>query len=509
MDSKILSNSKWLLAEKTVGLGSTLLVTPWVLRTVGLETWGAWVILNSIGSYISLGQFGLYGAIDKYIAECRALSPVQNQKKVAYTAWIMLGFLGVTLAIVGYFIGPPAFAFLTQSSVDPRSAFAVRWFVTLVAFELVNRGITAVANGFQRFDLTSRILILSRIVHIGTLLIVLPRIGGIYSLLLAISIQAACSFLLGVITVHYLLRGIPLSLKHFEFSMCRKFLRFGANLQVSFISSWISQNFDKFLLARWANLELVAIYDIGSRLAFLIRSFPIVIFQVLVPRVSELDAQGKRNEVLALYYRSTSFSFAIGCIFVVTLFPVASEILTIWLRKPVSPLSVFTFRTLLVSSMFTLVAGPGSSIGKGKGQMKPEVISNILVASLNILLSIILFMLIGFKGIVFGTMASYLIGTIVFLLLFHNQIDIAFATFLRTVFSKPLFLTSILVVGGIFLRKSARTSFHFPAALMEEIVIATLWFFLSGGIFLYLHRKRFGIQLRKSGHEPIHFSENS
>jgi len=140
------------------------------------------------------------------------------------------------------------------------------------------------------------------------------------------------------------------------------------------------------------------VYDIGSRLIMFLKDIPSFLYSVVIPRTSELHALDNKEGLQKLYASGTKYLSIICIGFIPLLFPVAANILAIWMRAEANPLSVYVFQVLLVSTMFYITTGLGTSIAAGMGKPGLNALSNSVMVIVNMFFSIALYFVFRAQG---------------------------------------------------------------------------------------------------------------
>src|SRR5688572_2913004 len=93
--SSLLRNvlSNWLVLA--IGIVYTFVVTPIVVRSLGIEGYGIWSFLNGLLAYSELLYLGLGSAVVKYVAQYRARNDVAGINRLASVVGSIYGLLGL------------------------------------------------------------------------------------------------------------------------------------------------------------------------------------------------------------------------------------------------------------------------------------------------------------------------------------------------------------------------------------------------------------------------------
>src|SRR5262249_16133486 len=71
---------------KLITLGIWFFLTPFILHQLGPTGYGIWILVGSVVAYGALLNFGMTGAIVKYIAEHRAKGESEQAQSLVATA---------------------------------------------------------------------------------------------------------------------------------------------------------------------------------------------------------------------------------------------------------------------------------------------------------------------------------------------------------------------------------------------------------------------------------------
>jgi O-antigen/teichoic acid export membrane protein len=494
MKSKsVLQNTFWVTIEKAFLSISSLLLTPFVISILGLKVYGYWVILLSITNYFLLAQFGLSASFQKYIAEYRAKDDFPSIRRLVCTSFytlLLIAIIIILLALVLYKVIFNIFQDIT--SIESLFSMFV-WLISITCFNLIGQVFIAVPRGFQRFDISSILSIISRVIYIIIVVAALLKLRNIYSLVLAMLGSSFILIVLNIIASFKILPKVSFNLKFFDIKILRTMYTYGLKIQASYIASWIALNFDKLLIAYFLNPASVAIYDIGSKLVMFVRDIPMMLFTVLVPKTSELSARNELEKIKELYIQGTKYLTALSIGSIVLLYPIANEVLLVWLNNKVelSQISVYVFRVLLIGSMFNVISGVGSSVAKGIGKPENETYANITMALLNVILSYLFFLNFGIKGIVWGTTAAFIISAIIFFFLVNNVIKISQPYFFKEVLAKPVLINLVIISLLIVSLNFYKNYFHVRSATLLENIFIIIICIIIGSAFLLFSNKLF------------------
>ncbi len=456
MKSKtVVQNTLYSLVEKIFLALTTFFLIPYIISKVGMKEYGVWVLFLSVSSYVTLVQFGLSASFEKYIAQFNALYQTGKLNELVVTSLYTLLGIGALMFIVVAAVSQPLFTGILKIPFDARYSVPFLWIIGATAVSLPVQVFAAIPRGFLRFDMSSMVSIAARATEVVVTVIALRSYHGVAAMAWGVCASNAVYLVLTIVVASRLLRGIPLHVRLFSRSMLKELYGFGINMQVSFFTMWVVQNVDKLIIGKVLGVGSVAVYDIGSKIVSLLRQTAGVLFFIAIPKTSELNAQNRHARLVAAYSRGSqlvaAFSIGMGGL----LFPVAGDVLRLWLHRQPDPASTLIFRILIAGVTIHLVTGLGSSVARGIGRPILETYSNTVIACLNIGLSLLFFWQGGISGIAWGTSVACILGTVVFLALINKALAVRNIAFILKVFTLPIIVNVVLATAGSLIRQSS------------------------------------------------------
>ena len=481
-------NSFFSLLDKTYTSITGVVLIPFIVHHLGLQTYGIWVLLVTVSGYFGLGNFGIPFAFEKYIAQYMARRDFTSLKRFIVTSFYACSVLAALTFIIPYLGAPFIFHFLLKNDSLHQYVSIFSLLVLNLSLSLVSMIFIAIPRGFQRFDISSIISIAGRTLFVAITIIFFLKGFGLYALILAqFGFWACVTFFSMMVSVQHV-PGINLLPRFFSWTMCTMLFGFGIKMQVSLVSTIIMQSFDKLVIAYFLDARMVAVYDIGSRLVMFLKDIPSFLYSAVIPRTSELHALDIRDNLEKLYVSGTKY-LSIICIGIIpVLFPVAQNIMTVWMRTAVDPFSVYVFQILLVSTMFFVTTGLGTSIATGMGRPSLSALSNMVMMAVNMVFSIAFYFVFGAKGIVWGTALGLIANTTVCFYLLNKWMRIKQAPFWKTTFGVPC-LVNAVILGTVFFLKIVFARFHGPevfgAGFNYSIIMLNVFAAVALSAFIY------------------------
>lgn len=430
---------------------SNLFLLPFIVHQLGDIYYGnIWVIIGALTAYMGLIDLGTSMAFVKFISEYHTKGDRTSLLEVINTG---IGFylaVGSVLLLVTWFAGE---AILTLVGVPPGvmadAVFVLR--VGMLVFVIANvvSPLTSVMFGIQRMDINSYVSIGTQAVSIlGTIFVLLSGYG-VRGLILNNLVVVLLNALLHSWFAFRKVPVLKLGIRHCKLSMVKRFVGYGANLQVSKLAQVILFQTDRILCLRFFGAGTATYYDIGARLNSTGRAVGLLSVSALIPAVAELDALQHREKIMTLYKRGSKYIAVIACFLFLFIGLFAPEILRVWFWDDKYLAAVGIVRVLAFGYFFNILTGVASSLAAGVGKTDFDRRYGIFASIFNLVATVVLLFVLGPIGIALGTSLSLMLGALYYIALFHGYMKVRSMEVLR-LFGRPI-LTALIAGAAAFL----------------------------------------------------------
>ncbi len=439
-------NARAAAAEKVIFSLIGFLLVPLIVAKAGVEKYGYWTLLLSITANYALLQGSISLSFDRFIAARAAARDHEGVCCIVGTSfYIMLALGAVIFSIVAIF-ARPIVDFFTESPLKLQYPWLLVQLTAVSVLQMLMQVFFAVPRGLQHYASLAKHLVGARVVYAAIIVIGLYSGYGLNALLSGLLGYCILALLSGMQLTSRFIGSLPLSFRYFSRDCLREIFGFGVRLQVSNIASWLSLHFDKLIIGKALTIEHVAYYEMATRLVYAIRQLPFLVFQVVVPRASELNEKGSFPALRSLYLSGTAAIAMFSALCIGALVLNADGLLSLWLRKAAPSLSAYTFVIILIGASVHICSGFGSSILRGANRPGPEMKANAIMAATNVMLSTVLLMLFGYRGVVVGTLAAFMVTPIPILDSANQYLEVKWEVLIRQALLPP-FMIAIFAVG--------------------------------------------------------------
>jgi len=466
------------------GLIVSLLLTPFLIRSLGNEAYGIWILATSFSAasgYLSLLDFGVQTSIVKFVAEHHARLEFKALNEVVSAAFLLFtGLGGIGAAGLSAFAG----LFLIRVfHIPAHLADAARLLLWLLAaqtlFEFPGFIFSAVLEGLQRYDLLSFIE-MGRLAIYALLVFVLLSWGygvialGLVTLLIAIARAAvmglACRRLLP--SLHFVWRQ--------RRETYRQILRFSGKIFALRINAVIYNQMDKIIIGALLTSTLLTDYDIANKVNKLVLTSLTLINPLMIPAASQLKAQEDDIRLQELFLKGTKYTIALCLPLAIFAIVLAEPIIRCWIG-PAYVHDAGITRLYLLYLLYTAATAVGYNMMIGMGQIGPLLGIQSAITAINLIASVVLVNFVGLSGVIWGTLIGNALGWYPYMRHFLSTLDITWERFWREVVWRTYPLAALFAA---FLY--AVSWLYVPHNLMEIAAMGGAGLAIYAGLFYWL-----------------------
>jgi O-antigen/teichoic acid export membrane protein len=467
---RFLTNVLWSWTGVAASFFSGIIIPPFVLRRLGTEHLGIWNTIFSILEYFWFFDLGLQSAITNFCARFLALGDSRRINEVISTALFYFSLIGVTIMCIAPVLAQWAPGFYKVHPED-RSEFA-----TLVTMTGVSWGLCimlhmflSALDGFQRFDLSSRIAVLQ---------VVLRSVGYFIALSMGKGLICMAGVFIGTQMLGYVLyflsfrRAFPdlrIQRSLIKWSIFREIFRYGIKSFIASNSTLVLQQSGTQAVSSNLGQTMVGYY--GVPLKFLQQAIDAVSRIGMVTRSSaaELTAMGRRESVIALGVYSNRYSLTLftplACFLLVYGHPLISR----WMNATVAEYSAPLLPVFLLSYGLVL-AGQFNSSSLLFGVNAHGKYARALVIEAALYVGALVYVVPRYGILGAAWTAAVLMIAVRGLYtpwLVSRALDTSFISYMRGIYVRPL-LTGVPVVALSWLMKNT----VLPGRTWPELIIA-------------------------------------
>lgn len=466
----------------------SLIVTPMILNMLGASEYGLYNLSSSIISYLSLLTLGLGSSYMRFYS----IQHEEDEKKLGnlnalyIVTFIIIGAVALALGIV---MSKNVGLFLNDTYSLEEHEIAKKLFLLLTL---------NLALSFPFSVFTSYITSQEQFIYLKTISIVKTVVSPIVSLsalyygygsvgLVATTILISVSIDLVNIYYSIIKLRMPIDFRGIPFTNLKNVFAFSSFIVINNLVDQLNWQTDKVILGKIINGEAVALYGIGATINGLYVTVSSTIANVFTPRINLIVAQKRKNykQILTkLMVDVGSLQFVILMLILTGFIFFGRQFILLWVGEEYAK-AYYVAALLMAPATIALIQNVGIEIQRAMNMHKFRSVAYLIIAVINVLVSIVLCYRWGVIGVSLGTTISLVIGN-GFLInyYYHYKMGLNMKYFWGEIIKIVPALLPPCIVGFLFLHTDFPTYYH----LLGAISIYSLAY----GICVYLFAYRFG-----------------
>lgn len=387
--NKLIHNALYNIVTPVVISIIGFFMIPFLVKSLGAEIYGIWILVGSIFRYRNMMSLGLNSAVNRYIPVYLAKGDDEGIQRVISTSSFL--FFIVTLLLLAatvvlyikvgvWFAIRPELIGVTQILILVVGVgFAVG--VLFQAFQ-------GVLSGFQRYDIINIAILLPIIIRTVLLVVFLSQGYGLITVgVLYVASEIAIRFLQFLYFL-IMFRKIPISIRGIDFSLLREMLFYGVNTFLYAMGALIIYKSSDIIIGVFLTTSDITKYSVVTMIVMLLSQFGLMFTRGIKPAISELDARddtAKIREIALLTQKYVLIVLIPSASFLIIM---GRQFLEIWMGKDFGALS--TILILLTIAQFLRLAQHSNFIVLvGKGEHKVFGILMALTALAVVILAVV------------------------------------------------------------------------------------------------------------------------
>lgn len=389
-----------------VVLGANILISfflmPFLVHSLGDRWYGVWTIVGMFMGYYGFLDFGLSGAVSRFVARASGTKDHVEMNTIINTSLALFCGIGLISLIVslGVAVGSPFFIDDRQEAILFSKVMVIMGISVGLGFPM--HAFAGVLISKVRYDLSASLRLFKLFTRAGLMVYFIGRGHGIMAMaLITFSVDIA-GYIIQFYFVKSVFPEISFGRRWFQKTRIKTLFNYSKYSVLNNLADHLKFKVDSFVIAGFLNASLVTHYYIAGRLIEYFSQFMQKAVGTLTPVFSQYegrgDFEGIRKWLLSGTRISTMLSFFVGS----SLIFYGKAFIERWMGTGYE--SSYTVLVLLSSAMiFDLMQTPGVGALFGISKHKYYAIANCVEAVLNLAFSLILVRYYGIIGVALGT----------------------------------------------------------------------------------------------------------
>ncbi len=467
------------------------LLAPYIVRTLGDEVYGAWVLIGSLVGYLGLLDVGVRSAVTKYIATHHAARDHDEAGRVASAALVFFGASGLlAVGVSALMAGALLPRFDVPPSLGPVASLVLVLSGVTIAITLVTGVFGGIVVGVQRFDrmngLSIAVALLRAAATVGALELGSGLVGLTLVQLATAGIQGAATWVMS--------RGLYPELRVWRRDWGRGHLRtlftFGVTSTLLNASAMLIDYSTSAVIGAFLSVAAITPFAIAANLCFYARQVISGVSHIVGPMAGALEGRRELDRARGVLIAALRFGTLAVAPVVAVFLVQGGAFIALWMgpeyRAEGGPVLFVLGLSVLTFASFQVLTSAMIGLNRHRGM----VAAFLLEAAANVALSIVLVREIGLVGVAWGTTLPRLANCLVFGPLYaRRQLGVAVSSYLWQGILRPSLAMVPFAAAGLWLESAwpARSMLVFFVQLLGILPLAAAGVWL---IALEPHERR-------------------
>lgn len=425
--------------------------TPILTNMLGQSEYGLYSLVNTIMSYLTILDLGFGNAIIIYTTKYKNAGDKEKENKLHGMFLIIYTIIGIVATLLGIILYLNTEKVFSNSMSISEIATAKK----LILILTFNMAITfpfsifsSIITAYEKF-IFAKVLNIVRIILMPAIMIPLLFLG--YKSVALVIVLTILN--IGVLLSNFIYCKKKLSIKMNFKNMDRKLL-----VEIFCFSFWIFLNtivyklnwsVDEFILGTVSGTVSVAIYSVANQLHTIYSSFAECISNILLPKVTKMEANYATDEEYSnIFIRVGRLQFFVMALILSGFVIYGNEFITkCWVGEQYAD-SYIIACILMIPLFVPLIQNVGLNILQVKNKYKYRTIVCLIIAVVNVIISIPLAMKLGGIGSAIGTALSMFVGQVIIMNWYYwKKIKLDIPRFWKNIFILSIPLIGVMIIG--------------------------------------------------------------
>lgn len=472
-----------ILSYVSLGLTSiiSLIYTPIMLRLLGQSEYGLYNLANSVIGYLGILDFGLGNAVIRYTSKYKALNDQEGEESLHGMFIIIYSILAIIIIIAGgILVSNIEVIFSAKLTIlelkRMKILMGIMIFNLAISFPLsVFSGIVTAYEHFVFPKVMSIIrAILNPFVIIPLLLMGYKSIGMIVA-------TTVMNLIFIAVNIYYcfVVLKVKIKFRKFELKILKEISGYSFFVFLNIIVDKIYWSTDQFILGAVSGTIAVAIYSVASTINTYYMNFSTAISGVFLPKVTSMVTKNASDEEISeLFIKTGRIQYIIMAFILGGFLILGKEFMTVWAGSDYVD-AYYICLVVMIPLTIPLIQNLGITILQAKNMHKFRSEIYIVIAILNIFLSIPLAKFFGGIGAAISTGISLFIGNVIIInIYYYKKINIDIPRFWKNIIIMTIPVVLSVILGCIInniININGYIGIFMKGILYSLIYVALMW----------------------------------
>lgn len=409
-----------------LSVGVAFIYTPIMLRLLGKSEYGLYSLVASMVGYLSVLDMGFGNAMVQFLAKAKAKN--ESAKEARLNGIFLL--LYVVMGVIALIIGSVLLLNINSIYGDKLTSEELGKARVIMAILVATVAISFPLSVFDSFAIANEQYILIRIVDViktvAYPMLALPLLFMGYKSISMVVVTSALTVASHLYMLYYCFAKLRMKIvfKHDKTNakLIRRIVNYSFFIFLGIIVDVVFNNTDQVILGGVCGTAAVAIYAVAIKISSINMNFSTTISALFLPRITKmLERDDSEKEVSKLFIRVSRIQLYIMAFILSAFLFLGRDFVVLWAGEDYQE-SFLTTVVLIAPSIIPLTQNVALSVIQAKNKHRFRAIVYMIIAVLNIGISIPLAKRFGSLGAAYGTAIANLLGQILVMNIYYAKV---------------------------------------------------------------------------------------
>jgi O-antigen/teichoic acid export membrane protein len=404
---KIAKNSFANLCRGSATALVILILPPFLTRFLSKDSYGTWLLILQLSSYVSFLDFGIQTAVGRYVAHFNKLGDTRKRDSVVSTSLAIL-FISGMLAMLGVMLLTWQLPNLFRDmpiEFQQDAQIALLLVGGSLAIALPFNVFGAIFIGLQRYDIPAWIVGISKLLGGGFIVLVAYFSHDIVLMSIVMGIANLLTGFWQYLAYKKMAYEIKVSVQKVSRQSAIEIANYCYGLLVWSVGMMLVSGLDTAIIG-YFDYKSVVYYTLAASITTFVTGIQGSIFATILPNAAEINAKGDREGLGKLLVSSTRYAAITLVMTSVPLIVGSKWLLTVWVGESYAIHTQVLLQLLVIANFIRQLGIPYAVITVGVGEQKLVMLSPLIEGVTNMLVSVFLVNKIGVIGVAIGTITG-------------------------------------------------------------------------------------------------------
>lgn len=454
-----------------------LISTPIIVRTLGTDQYGLYLVLGSLVAYIALLDLGITNTITRFVAKYKAQNDLENEKKFFSVIFRIIIFIVLIMLVLGGILYLNLDNLIQTETLKGNLDIIFTLFLSTSIINLISGFLNGYLTAYEKFIFLKTVNLMKSLLRLGIILALFMQLGSIFFLVLI-------DFLLAIVvllcSLFYFFKVYPhrFNLSYCDLIFLKELYKYAFWVFVLGLISQIQWQTGQILIGYKIDNTAVAIYGLGILLGTYYGTFSTAVSSVFIARTTyKVYQENSMQELTEYMVKIGRISAIILMLILVNFVLIGQDFIHLWVGDDYQQA---WFVALLIMMVYTvpLLQAIANQVLDAKKLFKFKAKVYLVFLSLGLLLGYFLIDYHPVYGVVIGLAAGWIVSLIIMTKYYHNFLKLDMIYFFKRLIN--IFAVSLItVVIGYYITENMQGDswliFACKAALISMLYFALMY----------------------------------